>query len=56
MIVQTWHIEVAHKFKWHKYITTLNEIQVSRLKKLYKVKETQEVVVEETIEEKEVEL
>jgi hypothetical protein len=42
VIVQTWHIEVEHKFNWSKYITTFNEVKVSQLKKLYKVKEAQE--------------
>lgn len=54
VIVQTWHIEVAHKFDWSQYIITLNEVKVSRLKKLHKIKEAQEV--EEMIEEQEVEL
>ena len=40
-IVQTWHIEVKHKFDWSKYTSTTNEMKVTELKKIYKIKEAE---------------
>jgi len=41
VIVQTWHIEVNHKFDWSKYVITINEMRVTELKKIYKIKEAE---------------
>ncbi len=41
-IVQTWHIEVKHKFDWSKYIIMINEIKVTELKKIHKIQEEEQ--------------
>ena len=56
VIVQTWHIEVKNKFDWAKYIISLNEIKVSTLNKLYKIKDTQKETEQKSEESVEVEL
>jgi len=45
VIVQTWHIEVRNKFDWNKYIITTNEIKVTELKKIHKIKEEEKVEI-----------
>jgi len=41
VIVQTWHIEVKNKFDWNKYIIMTNEIKITELKKIHKIKEAE---------------
>lgn len=41
VIVQTWHIEVRNKFDWSKYIITTNEMKVTELKKIHKIKKAE---------------
>jgi len=52
VIVQTWHIEVKHKFDWSKHDKKLSEMKVTKLSKTFKVEEKREMLDEGKDEDK----
>jgi len=52
VIVQTWHIEVKHKFDWSKHDKKLFDIEVTKLLKTFKVEQREETLGEENIQNK----
>lgn len=52
IIVQTWHIEVKHKFDWSKHDKKLFDIEVTKLLKTFKVEQKQEALDEDNIQNK----
>lgn len=52
VIVQTWHIEVKHKFDWSKYDKCEFKVEVTKLSKTFRVEQKQESLDEEEVEDK----
>jgi len=52
VIVQTWHIEVKHKFDWSKHDKKLSEMKVTKLLKTFKVEQKNEMLNEDKPEDK----
>ena len=52
VIIQTWHIEVKHKFDWSKHDKCKFEVDITKLKKSFEVKQTDEYLDEQDTEEK----
>jgi len=52
VIVQTWHIEVKHKFNWSKHDKKLFEPKVTKLLKNFKVEQKEESLDENRVQDK----